>query len=104
MRDALALEQAAREGARAAAVSAQDDVARAAVRRSAGPLESGRIEIEITPPSGEAQRGDAVSVRLAYAERMSVPVISRIVSFDLPLRASATMRLERAAPTPTPSP
>ncbi len=104
VRDALALAQAAREGARAAAVTARDDAVENAIERSAGPLHADRIDIEITPAEAERVRGDIVSVKLAYVERLGIPIVSRIVSMDLPLRASASMRLERGHPTPTPQP
>jgi hypothetical protein len=41
---------------------------------------------------------------LRYTDRLRIPIVSRIVSLDLPLRASATMRVERATPTPSPEP
>ena len=104
VRDALALAQAAREGARAAAVSADDDDAYAAIERAAGPLDAGRIEVELSPAEGQRERGNAVTVELAYLERLSIPIVSRIVSLDLPLRASATTQLERSDTTPSPSP
>jgi hypothetical protein len=104
VRDALALAQAAREGARAAAVSAADDDAHAAIERAAGPLDADRIEVELSPAAGQRQRGDAVTVHLAYLEQLSIPIVSRIVSLDLPLRASATTQLERSDTTPSPSP
>ena len=104
VRDALALTQAAREGARAAAVSATDAAAVDAVRRSAGPLAADEIVIEISPDEGERRRGEFVTVRLSYSDRLSIPVVSRIVALDLPLRAIATTQLERDYPTPTPSP
>ena len=104
VRDALALAQAAREGARAAAVTADDDDAHAAIERAAGPLDADRIEIALSPAAGHRQRGDAVTVELAYLEQLSIPIVSRIVSLDLPLRASATTQLERSDMTPTQSP
>jgi hypothetical protein len=102
VRDALALVQAAREGARAVAISGIDEDARAAVRRSAGSLEADQIEIEIVP--ADRERGTPVTISLRYMDRLRVPIVSRILSLELPLRASATMRLERELPTPTPSP
>lgn len=102
VRDALALGLAAREGARQAAVSADDATVGDAVRRSSGPLDAGRIEITI---SGSARRrGEPVSVELSYVERVRIPIIDRMVDMQLPLRASATMRLERSGPTPSPTP
>jgi uncharacterized membrane protein len=95
VRDVLALQQAAREGVRAAAVLGDDDRAEDATRRSAGPLDGERIEIRISPSAGERRTGDAVLVDLRYVDRLSIPIVSRIVSLDLPLRATATMRAER---------
>jgi hypothetical protein len=103
VRDALALVQAAREGARAAAVTASDEAAEAAVRSSAGPLDEESIEIAIDPAGPGRESGTAVTVDLRYSERLRIPIVDRFVSLDLPLHASATMRLERSAETPTPS-
>jgi Flp pilus assembly protein TadG len=104
VRDALALAQAAREGARVAAVTADDDAAHEAVRGAAGPLDVDRIAISVTPEETERRLGGQVTVALEYEERLSIPIVSRIVSMNLPLRATATMRLERSVATPGPSP
>jgi TadE-like protein len=103
VRDALALVQAAREGARAVAISADDADAGEAVRASAGPLDADRIGVEVSPGQDDRERGDEVTVSLRYIEHLRLPIVSRIVSLDLPLRASATMRLERTRATPVPS-
>jgi uncharacterized membrane protein len=104
VRDAMALIQAAREGARAAAVTGDDAAAVDGVRRSAGPLDASRIEIAIEPPPGERVRGSAVTVRLSYADRLTIPIVSRFVTYVVPLRAAATMHIEQSAATPTPEP
>jgi hypothetical protein len=97
VRDALALAQAAREGVRAAAVSGSPDAARDAVIASAGPLDAHRIEVSLDP-ADDWTSGAALEVECRYLERLAIPIVSRIVSLDLPLRASATMRAERAPP------
>lgn len=104
VRDALALAQAAREGVRVAAITADDDAATDAVRDAAGPLDESRVDIAIEPGQADRHRGDAVSVSLRYRERLTIPVISSIVDIDVPLRAAATMRAERGVPPPTPQP
>jgi Flp pilus assembly protein TadG len=105
VRDALALVQAAREGARAVAITARDDDATEAVHGSAGSLDAGRIAIAVSPDESSRGLGDAVTITLAYTEHLSIPVVSRIVALELPLRASATTRQERdVATTPGPSP
>lgn len=104
VRDALALAHAAREGARAAAVTADDDAAREAVRRAAGPLEAEGIEIAVRPRAEHRRRGGPVTVELGYIVRLRIPVVDRMVSTELPLDAAVTMRLERSYPTPSPRP
>src|ERR671923_156335 len=49
VRDALALVQAAREGARAAAVSGNDDDARAAIRKSAACRIAAQVDVDAVP-------------------------------------------------------
>jgi len=104
VRDAMALVQASREGARVAAVTGDDASASDAVRRAAGSLDATRIVIDIEPPPGERTRGAPVTVHLSYADRLTIPIVSKLVSFDVPLRAAAVMRIEQSPATPTPSP
>src|ERR1041384_2421902 len=84
VRDALALAQSAREGARAAALHADDDPARTAVRSAGGPPDADRIEIEITPRGPDRRIGEPVTVALEYEERLRIPIVSRILTADLP--------------------
>ncbi len=104
VRDALALSQAAREGVRTAAISADDERTVDSIRNSAGPLAADRIEIVIEPVAQERTRGRPIAIRLRYAERLRIPIVSRIVDLELPLTASATMRMERAHAGPSPRP
>jgi Flp pilus assembly protein TadG len=104
VRDAVALVQTAREGARAASVTGSDDDMRRAIVRSAGPLASDRIVVAVSPSEPDRKKGDAVTVTLSYTERLAIPIVSRIVSMDLPLHASATTRQERTLPTASPTP
>jgi hypothetical protein len=103
VRDVLALDLAAREGARAGAVAATDAAVRDAVLTSAGPLDASAISIDVAPPLEDRRRGVPLSVSLRYPERLRVPLVDRMASTVLELRASATMRLERppgASPAP----
>jgi hypothetical protein len=116
VRDALALASAAREGVRAAAITSDDDEVAVAVRASAGPLDAGRIEFDVDPAPDDRRRDEPVTVTLRYTERLRIPIVDRIVTTELPLRATATMRLERSSdagaspspsigsPSPSPSP
>jgi hypothetical protein len=81
-----------------------DEAVRTAVRRSAGPLDADRIEVEVSPSVDERERGTAITVTLRYEERLRIPIVSRIAALELPLRSSATMRSERSTPQPSSTP
>ena len=104
VRDAIALAQVAREASRAVAVSGHEADATDAVTRSAGPLDASRIDAEVSPSDGGRKRGDEVTVALAYTERLSIPVVSRFLTLDLPLHASSVTRAETDTATPSPGP
>jgi Flp pilus assembly protein TadG len=65
----LALEHAAAEGARTAALTNDDRLARASVSAAAAPLDGGQVDVAIDPPQaqrGSDPRGTLVRVRLRY--------------------------------------
>lgn len=83
--DVLAVQLAAREGARAASVSLQGDGAahRAATRATAlRPLQVHTVS-----------NAGTVTVRVTYVERTTVPLIGALVP-DIAVSASATMQFE----------
>jgi hypothetical protein len=89
-KDALLVAQAAREGAREAAVSIDD----ARVRQAAvigGGLVDDRVEIEVDR-SGSV--GDPVTVRIRYRAPMVVPFVEWLFTDEIGLTAEATMRQE----------
>lgn len=88
----LAVQHAAREGARVAAVTNDDDAARTAAIE-AGDLSADRAEVEVSPAVREA--GDPVRVTIVYAPTV-MPFVERFVPGDITLRASVSMRTERA--------
>jgi Na+-transporting methylmalonyl-CoA/oxaloacetate decarboxylase gamma subunit len=66
----LALEHAAAEGARTAALTNDDQLARASVAAAAAPLEATRVDVAIDPPEaqrGSDPRGTLIAVHLRYA-------------------------------------
>ena len=84
-RDQLAIELAAREGARAAAVSSSPAAAaRAAVERA----------ITIRPVGVDVAVGPStVTVTVSYVNRTDVAIVGHVIG-DAELRASVTMALE----------
>lgn len=101
VRDAIALSQVAREASRAVAVGGHDADADDAIVHAAGPLDASRIASDVTPAPPRS-RGDPVTVALSYEERLRIPIVSRFLTLDLPLRASATTGAETDAGTSPP--
>ncbi|HLW17004.1 MAG TPA: TadE/TadG family type IV pilus assembly protein [Actinomycetota bacterium] len=90
----LAVQHAAREGAREAAVWNDDSRARDAVLR-AGNLDPARTTIVITPAQREV--GTPVRVEVRYTP-VEMPVVGRFMPASTTLRATVEMRTERAPP------
>jgi TadE-like protein len=89
-KDALLVEQAAREAAREAAVSTdRDRVREAALRGGAFPEERTDIDIERV-----GTVGDPVTVRVRYRSRLIVPFVEWLFPAEVEVEADATMRQE----------
>lgn len=84
-RDQLAVELAAREGARAASVAADPSSAAAAAAHDATTLSP----LDVTTRSDRS----TVTVEVVYRSRTDVPIIGAVVP-SIDLRASVTMRRE----------
>ncbi|HVL82288.1 MAG TPA: TadE/TadG family type IV pilus assembly protein [Actinomycetota bacterium] len=104
VRDALAVQWCARVGARTAAITADDQATREAVHRAAAPLEPEKLHIHIRPAQASRTRSTDVTVEVRYHVSLRLPIVSRMASRSLPLSATATMRSERTAATPSPTP
>jgi Flp pilus assembly protein TadG len=90
-RDQLLLTQAARAGAREAAVELDEAVIRDAALRAAPGLDGARVRIDVVR---EGSQGDAVSVAVAYESAVAAPLAGWLLPASVELRASATMRQE----------
>lgn len=90
----VVLVHAAREGARAAAVSTDVETARARAIE-AGNLDPARATVAVTPETRAV--GDPILVTVSYRPAV-ITMIERFVPGDITLRAEASMRAERAAP------
>ena len=86
----LTVQHAAREGARIAAVTNDDEAARAAAL-SSGNLDAERADVEISPASRAV--GDPVEVTVRYRPGL-MPLVGRFVPGDFVLVGAATMRTE----------
>ena len=83
VRSELAVELAAREGARAAAVSAEPGAAQAAATRAV------RVPIDVSV----REDGTSVTVSVEYTDPVDVPIIGRLIG-PLTHTARATMAIE----------
>ena len=90
----LAVQHAAREGARAAAVWNDDARARSAAL-DAGNLDPARTTIAISPSQRDV--GTPVRVEVRYTP-VEMPVVGRYMPSATTLTAAVEMRTERAAP------
>jgi hypothetical protein len=88
--NALVVTQAAREGAREAAVSTDASRIRQAVLR-AGHLADERTDVAV---DRAGTSGDPVTVRVSYRAPLAVPFVEWLFPNEVELRAEATMRQE----------
>lgn len=88
-KDSLVVVQAARDGAREAAVTTDEDRVRAAVLRSG--LADDRTEVQVTR---EGSVGDPVTVLVSYRAPLVVPFVEWLFPDEVTLQASTTMRQE----------
>lgn len=87
--DALKVQHAAREAARAAAVEPDPAVARQAALGAAA-LDPGVLSVEL---QGGRTGGDAVTAHVTYQAPTEVPLVGAFIG-RVPLRAEVTMRVE----------
>ena len=91
IRDQLVLVEAARAGAREAAVSDAAGDIQTAVDGAAGSLDVENVSSEVDRTGG---RGDPVTVKLSYAAAIRIPFVAWLFPDRITLLASATMRQE----------
>ena len=90
-RDQLLLTQAARAGAREAAVSLDDAAVREVAVGAAPSLDPDRLQLRVDRAGG---LGSAVTVALGYEAPIAVPIARWLLPQAVALRATATMRQE----------
>jgi Flp pilus assembly protein TadG len=94
-KDQLILQEAARAGARQAAVSHDDGSVRAAATSAAATLDRSRISVAIDRPT---TADGPVRVEVTYEAPIGVPVVRWLFPAHVRLSARATMRQEGAGP------
>ena len=88
-KDSLVVAQAAREGAREAAVTTDEDRIRAAVLR--GGLSDERTEVDVERQGGV---GEPVTVTVRYQAALVVPFVEWLFPEEVAMQTASTMRQE----------
>jgi len=89
----LVVSQAAREGARVAALGGTDEEITQAVSNAAGIFDAEDLDIQIDP-EGSRERGEAATISVFYNVDIIAPVISSIVPDPYQVSATMVMRVE----------
>ncbi|NPV90006.1 MAG: pilus assembly protein [Firmicutes bacterium] len=89
----LLMGNAAREGARLAAVGGTDSEIRARVSAVSGALDPDDLDITISP-TGTRARGTSVTITLEYPVDIFLPLPAGVIPDPLPLETFTTMRVE----------
>jgi Flp pilus assembly protein TadG len=91
VKDQLVVEEAARAGARQAAVSTDDSSTRQAAVDAAVSLDPDRLDITV---ERDDQAGGPVTVKAAYRAPVSVPIVGWLFPSEVDLSATTVMRQE----------
>jgi len=90
----LAINNAAREGARAAALGAPDEDITIIVNDRCSFLDTTKLSLEITPVQLERISGNPVTINLEYPVEINIPIISAITGNPYIVTAQVVMRAE----------
>ncbi len=91
VKDQLVVEEAARAGARQAAVTTDDESARQAAVNAAVGLDPSRLDVTVERDGGG---GDPVSVTVVYHAPVAIPIVRWLLPSVVDLSATASMRQE----------
>jgi Flp pilus assembly protein TadG len=91
VKDQVVVEEAARAGARQAAVTVEDQEVRDAAVAAAVSLDADQIEVSVDREGGA---GAAVTVTVVYHAPVDIPLVSWLFPQSVDLTGAATMRQE----------
>ena len=90
----LAIQNAAREGARAGVVGSTDTEIRNLIISTSPVLEPVNLNVNVTPGEAERKSGDTLTVNVTYNYKLIVPIINSLFSSGVVLRGQTSMRIE----------
>ena len=90
----LTISNAAREGARSAAVGATNEQIDSVIEKVTATLDQTKIDKDYSPPVEERYKGTEVTVTVTYRYKLLTPLIGKLFSGPINLTATAVMRIE----------
>ena len=90
----LAINNAAREGARAGIVGCSDVEIESIVITASPVLNTENLIVTVTPDYASRNSGDTLTVRVVYNYHLTVPIISGIFNNPVIMNAQVSMRIE----------
>ncbi|NTV90895.1 MAG: pilus assembly protein [Clostridiales bacterium] len=90
----LVVGNAAREGARNAAVGDTDTQIMTIINTATASLDPDKVTVTITPTEASRVSGDEISVTVTYEYAMITPIISSLLGSPIDLTSTTVMRLE----------
>ncbi|ACX52170.1 TadE family protein [Ammonifex degensii KC4] len=90
----LVITNAAREGARLAAVGGSDVAIVDRVKDAAAGLEQGKLQVEVSPSAPDRVSGTTAVVKVSYPVNLLLPLPPGVLPNPVVLKAQASMRVE----------
>lgn len=90
----LAINNAAREGARAGIVGSTDVEIKNLIIYTSPSLDKDNLVVEVTPSEGSRRSGGMLTVRIKYNYNLTVPLISNLFNGVVALNSEISMRIE----------
>jgi Flp pilus assembly protein TadG len=90
----LVISNAAREGARIAAIGSSDAAIQSSIINMTQSLKQSKLKITINPQDSTRKKGDQVTVTVEYDNSLITPIISAILPNPVHLSAKTVMRVE----------
>jgi Flp pilus assembly protein TadG len=90
----LAIENAAREGARAGIIGSSDAEIQSLLISTAPSLDPNNLTVTITPNYATRKSGDTLTVKVTYNYKLNVPIISSLFNNAVLLNGQTSMRVE----------
>lgn len=90
----LAINNAAREGARAGIVGSRNNEIQNSILSTSPALDAQNLIITITPSDGSRKSGDTLTVKVTYNYYFTIPILGNIFNSVVPLNVQVSMRIE----------